>query len=93
MLSPAIRPARKRATFTNGNAKARPLAGTPNHSPWLVPPNVPHVTITSSSNAKPSSSLQKDAPDGRRIERPEAGRVVAFPEVGGLHHRYVRQAA
>ncbi len=29
----------------------------------------------------------------RPVERPEAGRVVALPEVGGLHHRYVRQAA
>jgi putative transposase len=43
--------------------------------------------------ARTHLALQKDAPDGRRIERPEAGRVVAFPEVGGLHHRYVRQAA
>ena len=39
------------------------------------------------------SSLDKDAPDVRPVERPEAGRVVALPEVGGLHHRYVRQAA
>ena len=38
-------------------------------------------------------SLEKDAPDGRAIERPELGRVVQIPEVGGLHHRYVRRAA
>jgi hypothetical protein len=38
-------------------------------------------------------ALQKDAPDGRPIELAEVGRVVALPEVGGLHHRYVRQAA
>jgi putative transposase len=43
--------------------------------------------------ARTHLALQKDAPDGRRIERPEAGRVVTLPEVGGLHHRYVRQAA
>jgi putative transposase len=43
--------------------------------------------------ARTHLALQKDAPDGRRIERPEAGRVVTLPEVGGLQHRYVRQAA
>jgi hypothetical protein len=32
-------------------------------------------------------SLSKDAPDGRQIERPELGKVVPIPEVGGLHHR------
>jgi hypothetical protein len=35
----------------------------------------------------------KDAPDGRPIEPPELGPVIAIPEVGGLHHRYVRRAA
>jgi putative transposase len=43
--------------------------------------------------ARTHLGLQKDAPDGRPVERPEVGRVVALPEVGGLHHRYVRQAA
>jgi putative transposase len=43
--------------------------------------------------ARTHLALQKDAPDGRPIERAEVGRVVALPEVGGLHHRYVRQAA
>ena len=38
-------------------------------------------------------SLEKDAPDVRPIERPEMGTVVQIPEVGGLHHRYVRRAA
>jgi len=38
-------------------------------------------------------ALEKDAPDGRPIERPEVGRVVQISEVGGLHHRYARRAA
>jgi putative transposase len=38
-------------------------------------------------------SLDKDAPDGRPIEPPELGTVISIPEVGGLHHRYLRRAA
>jgi transposase InsO family protein len=40
--------------------------------------------------ARTHLSLDKDAPDVRPVERPEAGTVVQLPEVGGLHHRYVR---
>jgi putative transposase len=38
-------------------------------------------------------SLNKDAPIPRPIAPPGDGRVVAIPQVGGLHHRYERQAA
>jgi putative transposase len=38
-------------------------------------------------------SLNKDCPDPRGIHPPSAGKIVAFPEVGGLHHRYERRAA
>jgi transposase InsO family protein len=38
-------------------------------------------------------SLGKDSPDSRPMEPPENGRVVEFPQVGGLHHRYARQVA
>ena len=38
-------------------------------------------------------SLNKDAPVPRPIALPSDGRVVAIPQVGGLHHRYERQAA
>ncbi len=38
-------------------------------------------------------SLGKDAPEPRAVEPPEQGRVVAIPQVGGLHHRYQRRAA
>jgi len=38
-------------------------------------------------------SLNKDAPIPRRIDAPGDGRIVAIPQVGGLHHPYERQAA
>ena len=38
-------------------------------------------------------SLEKDSPEPRPIQPPEIGPVVALPQVGGLHHRYQRQAA
>ena len=38
-------------------------------------------------------SVQKDTPEPRPVQAPEAGRIVAIPEVGGLHHRYERRAA
>jgi putative transposase len=43
--------------------------------------------------ARTHLSLEKDAPHGRPTERPELGRVIQIPEVGGLHHRYVRRVA
>jgi transposase InsO family protein len=38
-------------------------------------------------------SLDKDCPEPRPIHPRSAGTVVAFPQVGGLHHRYERRAA
>jgi hypothetical protein len=38
-------------------------------------------------------ALDKNAPEVRPIELPTTGKVVQLPEVGGLHHRYVRRAA
>jgi putative transposase len=43
--------------------------------------------------ARTHLSLDKDAPDARPIERPGVGPIMAIPEVGGLHHRYLRRAA
>jgi putative transposase len=37
--------------------------------------------------------LGKDAPVPRPVALPTAGRVIAIPQVGGLHHRYERRAA
>jgi transposase InsO family protein len=38
-------------------------------------------------------ALEKDAPQRRAIHDRDLGKVIAFPEVGGLHHRYERRAA
>ena len=38
-------------------------------------------------------ALAKDCPVPRPVQRAWAGRIVATPEVGGLHHRYERVAA
>jgi putative transposase len=37
--------------------------------------------------------LEKDAPDSRLVSVKSTGPVIAIPEVGGLPHRYERQAA
>lgn len=38
-------------------------------------------------------SLEKDTPVHRPVQPPSRGRVIAIPQVGGLHHRYERRAA
>jgi transposase InsO family protein len=43
--------------------------------------------------ARTHLSLEKDSPTPRLVQPPTEGRVVAFAEVGGLHHRYERRAA
>jgi transposase InsO family protein len=42
---------------------------------------------------RPHMSLDGDTPEGRAIEPPSNGKIVALPRVGGLHHRYVRRVA
>src|SRR5207248_8469204 len=37
-------------------------------------------------------SLDKDTPEPRPVQSAELGRIVAIPQVGGLHHRYERRA-
>jgi putative transposase len=43
--------------------------------------------------ARTHLSLGKDAPEPRSVHRPDLGRIVETPMVGGLHHRYTRRAA
>jgi transposase InsO family protein len=38
-------------------------------------------------------SLGKDCPEPRPLQPPDRGKVIAFPQVGGLYHRYERRAA
>jgi transposase InsO family protein len=38
-------------------------------------------------------ALEKDCPEPRRMQTPDAGPIVSIPEVCGLHHRYERRAA
>ncbi len=37
-------------------------------------------------------SLDRNSPIEREVEPPECGKVIAIPQVGGLHHRYSRAA-
>jgi len=36
---------------------------------------------------------RRDSPEPRPVQPPGAGRIIAIPEVGGLHHRHERRAA
>ena len=44
------------------------------------------------SRTRTHLALNKDAPVPRPVAPPTAGRVIATPQVGGLHHRYERRA-
>jgi putative transposase len=49
--------------------------------------------VTYYERSRTHLSLDKDAPIPRPIARHGEGRIVAIPQVGGLHHRYERHAA
>jgi len=59
---------------------------------WHLP-RIPIAYFAYYHRTRTHLSLDKDAPDLRPIALPAAGKVVQLPEVGGLHHRYIRQAA
>jgi putative transposase len=52
-----------------------------------------HAYLTYYHRSRTHLALGKDAPDPRPVQPADGGRVVAMPEVGGLHHRYERRAA
>jgi transposase InsO family protein len=41
---------------------------------------------------RPHQALHNNSPYPRDMQTPTAGRIVAIPQVGGLHHRYQRVA-
>jgi transposase InsO family protein len=43
-------------------------------------------------NSRPHQALERNSPTPREIEAPVKGKVIAIPQVGGLHHRYRRAA-
>ncbi len=45
------------------------------------------------NQGRTGATLGKDTPDGRSVQSADGGKVVAFPQVGGLHYRYERVAA
>jgi len=44
------------------------------------------------NNCRTHLSLKKNSPEPRNVEKPEEGKVVSIPKVGGLHHLYKRVA-
>ena len=51
------------------------------------------ATVIAWHRSRTHVALDKDTPDRRPVQRPGDGSVVAFPQVGELHHRYERLAA
>jgi transposase InsO family protein len=43
-------------------------------------------------NSRTHRALDDNAPCPRAVEPTRVGRVIAVPQVGGLHHRYARVA-
>jgi transposase InsO family protein len=52
-----------------------------------------HLFLRYYHESRTHLGLQKDTPEPRPIQGPEAGRIISISEVGGLHHRYERRAA
>jgi hypothetical protein len=44
------------------------------------------------NQVRPHQSLARNAPMPREIEPPAKGKIISLPQVGGLHHRYLRAA-
>ena len=44
------------------------------------------------NTVRPHQALDNNSPQPRVVEPPSGGRIIATPQVGGLHHRYQRAA-
>ena len=44
------------------------------------------------NSVRPHQSLERNAPLPREIELLAKGKIISLPQVGGLHHRYLRAA-
>ena len=51
-----------------------------------------HAYVAYYMRSRTHLSLEKDSPTSRPVRPPTIGRIVAQPEVNGLHHRYDRAA-
>lgn len=51
------------------------------------------LSLTYYHESRTHLSLEKDTPATRLVQPAELGRVIAVPQLGGLHHRYERRAA
>ena len=51
-----------------------------------------HAYAAYYNTTRPHQSLDNNSPQPRAIEPPPCGRIIAIPQVGGLHHRYQRAA-
>jgi len=49
-------------------------------------------TLRNYNTTRPHQSLHDDSPHRRDVQTPAGGRIVAIPQVGGLHHRHQRAA-
>ena len=67
----------------------RPHRGAERRPPASAAARLPHLL----PRCRTHLSLEKDTPEPRPVEHPDQGGIVEIPMVGGLHHRYTRQAA
>ncbi|MCM3902761.1 MAG: integrase core domain-containing protein [Pyrinomonadaceae bacterium] len=44
------------------------------------------------NEVRPHQSLERNAPVARAVDPPAKGKIFSLPQVGGLHHRYLRAA-
>ncbi len=63
------------------------------HMIGLTAAGLRRVHIAYYSRTRTHLGLHQDAPVPRPVAPSAAGRVIAIPQVGGLHHRYERHAA